>query len=139
MNARAYRVQLNISPFDFRTESVLGESSVNYQSEPFLIDNKIVLKITFSYILTDMFTNKWHEVLKVESVYEIPVNEIKSREVVYEFYKDSVLSLNEAYQAYKYELQPQSEVLPRIVFPDPPIENYKLEIDRVFSILIRQN
>jgi hypothetical protein len=50
-----------------------------------------------------------------------------------------MLSLTEAYQAYKYELQPQSAALPNIVFPTPPIENYKGEIDRVFNLLNSQN
>ncbi|HUR66607.1 MAG TPA: hypothetical protein VMZ03_09665 [Chitinophagaceae bacterium] len=139
MIARNYRVKLDISPFDFRPEKGIGESSLSYQSEPFLINDKVVLKITKSYILTDMFTNNGHEVLKVQSVYEIPPNEIKSREDVYEFYKDATLSLNESFQAYKYELLPQSAALPNIVFPIVPIENYKVEIDRVFNLLNSRN
>ena len=139
MNARTYRVKHNLSPFDFNAKKGLGESSLSYQSEPKLVNNNIVLSITNSYIMTDMFTNKGHEVLKVQSVYEIPHNEIKSREDVYEFYNDSVSSLNEAYQAYKHELQPQSVPLPNIIFPNQPIENYKGEIDRVFNLLISRN
>ena len=137
MNARSYRVSLHISPLDFRVEKGLGESSVSYQSEPFLIDKRIVLKITNSYILADIFTNKRHEVLTVQTVYEIPLNELKSREHVYAIYNDALLSLNEAYQAYK--LQPQMADLPNIKFPNQPIENYKGEIDRVFNLLNSQN
>lgn len=138
MDARSYKIALNISPFDFRIESTLGESSVSYHSEPKLYGNKIVLEITYSYILTDMFTNKEQEVLTVQSVYEIPTNEIKNREDVYEFYKDALQCLNEAYQAYKYE-QAQPEMLPNLTFPNQPIENFKLEIDRFFNLLISQN
>ena len=138
MNARSYRVNLSISPLDFRAEKGLGESSVSYQSEPFLVDNKIVLKISNSYILTDMFTNKGHEVLKVQTVYEISPNEVKSREHVYEIYNDALLSLNEAYQAYKLQ-QPHMADLPNIKFPNQPIENYKEEIDRVLNLLNSRN
>ncbi len=135
MNARSYRVNLSLSPLDFRAEKGLGESSVSYQSEPKFINNKVVLSITNSYILTDMFTNKGHEVLKVQCVYEIPPSEIKSREDVYEFYKDAMLSLNEAYQAYRLQMPS----LLNISFPNQPIENYKGEIDRVFNLLNSQN
>lgn len=134
MNARSYRVNLIVSPLDYRVEKGLGETSVSYQSEPFLIGNKLVLKIANSYILTDMFTNKEHEFLKVQSVYEIPPNEIKSREDVHEFYKDALISLHEAYQAYKSQ-QPNTAALHNIKFYNLPIENYKREIDRVFNLL----
>lgn len=99
MNARSYRVNLSLSPLDFPPIMGLGESSVFYQSEPpQFINNKVALTIIQKYILLDMNTNKEHEVLTVQSVYEIPPNEIKSREDIYEFYKDATLGLNEAYQ-----------------------------------------
>jgi hypothetical protein len=95
----------------------------------------VVLTITKKYILIDTSTNKEHEVLAAQSVYEIPTNEIKSREDVYEFYKDATLSLNEAYQMHKRQLPSLSN----ISFPNQPIENYEGEIDRVFNLLIRRN
>ena len=95
----------------------------------------MVLTITKKYILLDMSTNKEHEVLTAQSVYEIPPNEIKSREDIYEFYKDATLSLNEA---YRYT-QTQLPSLPNILFPNQPIENYQREIDRVFNLLNSQN
>ena len=79
MNARSYRVDINISPLDFPPISGLGESSVSFHSEPFLNNNKVLLTITNKYILTDMSNNKEHEVISVQSVYEIPSNEIKSK------------------------------------------------------------
>ena len=128
MNARSYRVNLSLSPLDFPPIMGLGQSSVSYHSEPFLNNNKVLLTITKKYILTDVSNNKEHEVLSVQSVYEIPSNEIKSREDVYEFYKDATLSLNEAYQ----NVQTQLPILTKILFPYQPIENYQGEIDRVF-------
>lgn len=134
MNARIYRVNLNISPLDFPPIIGLGESSLFYHSEPFLNNNKVLLKITKKYILIDS-TNKEHEVLSVQSVYEIPSNEIKSRNDVYEFYKDATLSLNEVYQ----NARTQMPTLHYISFPYLPIENYQNEIDRVFNLLFSQN
>lgn len=82
-----------------------------------------------------MDNKKEHEGLSVKSDYEIPTNEIKSREDVYEFYKDALLGLDET---YKYA-QTQMPLLPSRLFPNQAIENYKLKIDRVFSLLISQN
>ena len=135
MNARSYRVNLSLSPLDFPAIMGLGQSSVSYQSEPHINKENVVLTITKKYVLTDMNTNKEHEVLSVKSDYEIPVNLIRSREDVYEFYKDATLSLNEAYQHARTQLP----ALPNIPFPTQPIENYKGEIDRVFNLLIRRN
>lgn len=136
MNARNYRVNLNPTPLDFPTIMGLGESSVFYQTEvPQIINNKVLLTITMKYILLDVNINKEHEILAVQSVYEIPSNEIKSRENVYEFYNDATQSLNEAYQYERKELP----TLHNIVFPNQPIENYKGEIDRVFDLLNSRN
>jgi hypothetical protein len=136
MDARSYRVGLNISPLDFDANGGLAESSVSFQSEPKLVKNKVFLTIIKRYILTDIYTNKHHEVLSVESIYEIPSNEIKSREDVYEFYKDATLSLNETYHHTRTTELP---TLLNLVFPTPSIENYKREIDRVFNLLNSQN
>lgn len=135
MNARSYRVNLILSPLDFPTIIGLGQSSVSFQSEPHIDKKNVVLTITKKYVLTDMNTNKVHEVLSVKSDYEIPFEQIKRREDVYEFYKDATLSLNEAYQYARKQLP----ALPNIPFPTPPIENYKGEIDRVFNLLNSQN
>ncbi len=77
MNARSYRVNLSLSPLDLPPIMGLGLSSVFYQSEPYLINENVVLKITNKYILTDMDTNKEHEVLSVQSDYNIPSNRIR--------------------------------------------------------------
>lgn len=82
-----------------------------------------------------MSTNKAHEILKAQSVYEIPIHEIKTRDDVYEFYKDAILGLNEAYQYARKQL-PQ---LPNRSFPSPPIESYQGEIDRVFTLFNSRN
>ena len=103
MNARSYRVKLNLSPLDFPSMNGLGGSTVIYRSEqPVIVNNKVVLQITKAFVLVDMFDNsKMHQVLAAGSVYEIPVNEIKTRNDVYEFYKDALLSLSEAHQYAK--------------------------------------
>lgn len=135
MNARAYRVLVTLSPLDFPPITGMGQSSVSYHSEPHLNKKNLELTITKKYILTDINTNKEHEVLSVKSDYEIPTNFIKTREDVYAFYRDATLSLNEAYQY----AQTQLPELPNIPFPIQPIENYKREIDRVFSLLNSRN
>lgn len=135
MKARSYRVNLSLSPLDFPPIMGLGQSSVSYQSEPHLNKSNLILTITKKYVLNDMNTNKEHEILSVKSDYEIPCNLLKSRDDVYEFYKDATHSLNEAYQFVRTQLP----ALPNITFPIQPIENYKREIDRVFSLLNSQN
>lgn len=135
MNARSYRVNLSPSPLDFPAIMGLGQSSVAYQSEPHINKENVLLTITKKYVLTDMNTNKEYEVFSVKSDYEIPTNQIKSREDVYAFYNDATLSLNEVYQYAKTQMP----ALPNIVFPNLPIENYKGEIDRVFNLLNSQN
>lgn len=136
MNARSYRVNLSLSPLDFPPIMGLGQSSVFYQTEiPYIINNKVVLKITNKYILVEMSNNKEHEIISVQSVYEIPTHEIKSREDVNEFYKDATLILNEAYQHAPSQLP----TLLSISFPNQPIENYQKEIDRVFNLLHSRN
>jgi hypothetical protein len=136
MNARSYRVNLILSPLDFPPIKGLGQSSVFYQSElPKIINNKVVLTIIKKYILLEVSTNKEHEVLVAQSVYEIPPNEIKSTEDIYDFYKDATLSLNEAYQYARMQLPS----LPRIVLSAQPVENYQKEIDRVFNLLNSRN
>lgn len=135
MNARKYRVSLNPSPLDFPPVDGIVENSVTYFSEPFLNKNKVLLKITKKFILHNTDNKKEHVVLSVESVYEIPVNEIKTRDDVYEFYKDALLGLDEV---YKYA-QSQMPLLPSRKFPNQPIETYKGEIDRVFHLLNSQN
>lgn len=135
MNARSYRVSLSLSPFDFPAITGLGQSSIDYQSEPHLNMMNVLLTITKKFVLTDMNTNKQYEVLSAKSDYEVPSSLIKTREDVYEFYKDATMALNEAYQYVRTQL-PQ---LHNIILPTPPIENYKREIDRVFNLLNSQN
>ena len=135
MNARNYRTDLILSPLDFPAINGLGGSTVNYKSEPKLKDNKVVLTITKTYVLINVYTNKRYEVLSAQSIYEIPCNEIKTREDVYDFYKDALLSLNEA---YKYQ-QTQLPMLPNRIFTPQAIEDYKPEIDRFFELLISRN
>lgn len=135
MNARSYRVNLNVSPLDFPPVNGIVENTVTYQSEPFLNNDKVLLTITKRFVLHNIDNKKVHEVLSVKSDYEIPCNEIKSREDVYEFYKDAMLGLDEV---YKYA-QTQMPLLPSRPFPNQPIENYQGEIDRVFNLLISRN
>lgn len=124
-----------MSPLDFPPITGLGETSVVYYSEPTLVDDKLVLNIVKKYLLLDMGSKKEHDVLAVQSVYEIPQNEINSRADVYEFYKDAVLALNEAHQY----AESQMPTLPKRIFPTQPIESYQPEIDRVFNLLNSRN
>ena len=135
MNARSYRVNLSLSPLDFPAIMGLGQSSIDYQSEPRLNMKNVILTITKKYVLTDINSNKRYEILSAKSDYEIPSKFIKTREDVYEFYKDATLALNEAYQYVRTQLP----TLHNIILPIPPIENYKGEIDRIFSLLNSQN
>jgi len=136
MNARSYRVNLSLSPLDFPAIMGLGESTVLYQTEsPQIINNKVGLTITMQYTLLNVNSIKMYPVLAAQSAYEIPANQIKTREDVYEFYKDSLSSLDEA---YRYA-QTQLPSLPSRLFPNQPIEDFQAEIDRVFSLLDSQN
>lgn len=135
MNPRSFRVNLSLSPLDFPAIIGLGQSSVFYQSEPHINKKNVLLTITKQYVITEMETNKEYKVLSVKSDYEIPINLIRSREDVYEFYNDATQTLNEAYQYARTQMP----ALPNIPFANQPIENYKKEIDRIFSLLNRQN
>ena len=140
MNARKYRIKVSPSRLDFPAIIGLGESRVNFRTEPpHIVNNRVILAITKTFVLVDksadLGNDKENEVLSVQCVYQIPPNEIKNREDVYECYKDTTLSLNEAYQY----VQTQMPALPNISLPTPPIEQYKQEIDGVFYILQSQN
>lgn len=131
MNARQYRTEYNLSPLNFPSIEGLGNSRFDCRTEPPFIDkNKVKLKITKKYILVEHYNSKEHEVLSAVSVYEIPINEIKSRENIYECYQDATLGLSEAYNYVKKQLP-----LPDIGFPYSPIDAYQKEIDGVFYLL----
>lgn len=135
MNARSYRIDIKISPLDFPAVDGIVESSVTYHSEPILKSDKLLLSITNKFIMHNINNKKEHEVLSVQSIYEIPSSEIRSRADVYEFYKDALHGLDEF---YKYA-QTQMRLLPSRLFPNQPIENYNLEINRVFNLLSSRN
>ena len=52
MNARSYRISLNLTPVDFPAIIELGQSTVAYQSEPHILDKMLVLNITKVFILS---------------------------------------------------------------------------------------
>ncbi len=131
MNARKYRVKVNLSPLDIPPLKGLGEQKDFTQTEPpIIISGKLQLKITKKLLLIETYLNKEHEILSMQSIYEIPINEIKNRENIYECFKDATLGLSEAYNFVKNQVD-----LPKILFPIPPIENYQREIDGVFYLL----
>lgn len=135
MNARNCRVKLNLSPLDFPSINGLGETSDYTRTEPpVIVNNKLVLKITKKFILIETYTNKEHEVFTAQSIYEIPIKDIKMREDLYEFYKDATLGLSEAYQYVQKQMP-----LPALSFPTPPIDTFQKEIDGVFYLLNSQN
>ncbi|MBV4356297.1 hypothetical protein [Pinibacter aurantiacus] len=135
MNARNYRADVRLTPIDFPPIMGLGESSVSYLSEPKMINEKLALMIMQSYVLVDTFKNEQHIIFTIQSLYEIPPNEIKTREDVYDVYNDATSWMNEAYQYARIELP----ALHNITFPNQSIENYKNEIDRVFGLLDSRN
>jgi hypothetical protein len=135
MNARNCRINLVLSPLDFPPINGLGGQSDFTQTEPpVIINNKVVLKITKKLIITDTYAKKEYEVFTAQSIYEIPSNDIKSREDIYDFYKDATLGLSEAYQYVKKQMP-----LPNLLFPTSSIETYQREIDGVFALLNQQN
>lgn len=135
MNARKYRVKLNLSPLDFPAIVGLGKQSDFTKTEPpLIVDNKVVLKITKKLIITETYISKEHEVFTAESIYEIPATDIKTRTDIYEVYKDATLGLSEAYH-YVQKKMP----LPTLSFPTQPIEIYQKEIDSVFYLLNTRN
>ncbi|RZK76503.1 MAG: hypothetical protein EOO85_11190 [Pedobacter sp.] len=136
MNARNYRVNLNLSPLDFPVIVGLAQSTVLFRTEvPQITNNKVALTITMQYTLLNVNAVKMYPVLATQSTYEIPATQIKTREDVYDFYKDSLSSLNEAYR----NAQSQVLALSSRLFPNQPIEDFQREIDRVFSLLHSQN
>ncbi|MES2574711.1 MAG: hypothetical protein V4572_07195 [Bacteroidota bacterium] len=135
MNARHYRTEYNLSALDFPAFESLGESRIDFRTEsPFIVNNKMQLKITKKYILVEFYKGNEHEILTAISVYEIPISEIKTRENIHEFYNDATLGLSEAYEFAKTNLP-----LPNINFSSLPIEAYQKEIDRVFYVLNNLN
>ncbi len=94
MNARNCRVKLNLSPIDFPAIIGLGMQSDTTRTEsPTIVNNKVGLKITKAFELTEVDTQKRYEVFTTQSIYEIPTTDIKNREDVYEVYKDAQLAL----------------------------------------------
>jgi hypothetical protein len=135
INARSYRAHLNLSPVDFPPIIGLGETSVAWYSEPVVIRDKLLLMITYTFVLLDVNTNRQHNVFTAQSIYEIPPTDIKRKEDVYEFYKDALVALNESY----HQVQVQMQGLPARVFPIHQIGNYQKEIVRVIDLLNSRN
>ena len=131
MNARNYRVKVNLKPLDFPSIKGLGQQKDFTQIEPpIIISGKLQLKITKKLLLLETYLNIEHEILCMQSIYEIPIIEIKNRENIYDCYKDASLGLSEAYNFVKGKVE-----LPKILFPVPSIENYQREIDGIFYLL----
>jgi hypothetical protein len=135
MNARNCRVTFNLSPLDFPAISGPGEQSDFTQTElPHIVGNKVVLNITKKLLLIEVYTQKEHEVLTAQSIYEIPASDLTTREDVYEIYQDATLGLREAYQFAQNRMP-----LPSLSFPVPTLETYRKEIDHVFYLLTSRN
>jgi hypothetical protein len=131
MDAKNYRVKLNLSPIDFPAINGLGKQSTLTRTDPpGIVESKLVLSITKAFLLTEIYTNKEHEIFKAQSIYEVPIKDIKTKEDLYGFYKDAELSLNQAYQY----AQSQS-ALPPVQFPPEPIENYQKECEAIFLFI----
>ena len=135
MNTRHYRTEYDLSALDFPAIEGIGESRIDFRTEPpLIVNNKVNLKITKKYILAEFYNGREHEILTAMSAYEIPISEIKTRENIYDIYNDATLGLSEAYEYAKKSLP-----LPDISFPNLPIEIYQKEIDRVFHLLNTRN
>lgn len=135
MDVLKYRIATTPSAFDYPAISGLRDNQIDYHSEPKMNGDKILLTITNKYVVSDFFNDKRYDVLSVKCDYEVPVNIIKTKEDVYAFYADALLALNEAYNF----VTKQFPTLPKIVFPLPPIIDYKREIIRVLVLLNSQN
>ena len=86
MNAGNYRVHLNLSPITFPALIGLGmQSALTLTDPPSIVNSKLVLKITKTFLLTETATNKEHEVLKAKSVYKVPIKGIKTKEIFSNF------------------------------------------------------
>lgn len=135
MNAKNHRVKLNISPLDFPPINGLGMSSVLTLTEtPKISNGKLDIKISKTFLLTDSYTKKEHEILKVQSVYEIPISEIISNEDLYELYKDASLNFQQAYQYAQSKIP-----LPSLNIEFEPIKNYEKEFKSIFIFISSLN
>ena len=81
-----------------------------------------------------MNSNKEYKVLDVQSIYEVPIKDIRTKGDLHEFYKDAELTLNEAYQFAQTKIP-----LPAVKFPPEPIENYQKESDVIFQFICSLN
>jgi hypothetical protein len=93
MNAKKNRVNLNLSPIEF--PDIIGmamQSALTLTVQPNLVNNKLVLRITKTFLFTETYTNKEHEIFKAQSVYDI--KNIKTKKDLCEFYKDGELNLS---------------------------------------------
>jgi len=70
----------------------------------------------------------------VQSIYEVPFKDIKTKEDLYEFYKDAELNLSQAYMYAQTKIP-----LPPLQFFPEPIENYQEANDSVFQFLSSLN
>lgn len=135
MNARNYRVNLILSPIDFPAICGLGmQSTLTLTDPPNFVNGKLILKITKTFLITESYTSKEFEVLKAQSVYEAPINDIKTKEDLYEFYKDAELNLSQAYQYAQTQIP-----LPPIQFPPEPISDYQKVSDSIFQFISSLN
>ncbi len=135
MNAKQYRTIQNLSPIDFpAVNGLCVQSTLTFSDPPSFANKRLVLKITKTFLLTESFTNKEHEIFRTQSVYEIPINVIIKKEDLYEFYQDAELSLSEAYEYVQKQVP-----LPPVQFPPEPIENYQKECDSIFQFISSLN
>jgi hypothetical protein len=132
MEAKKYCIKINYSKIDFPPLNGLARQSILTMLEPLtVVGNKLSLKINKTLLIIETYNNVEHEILKAQSVYEIPVSDIKDKEGVYEFYKDATSNLFQGYE------QAQKEIpLPVMTVPPPePIDNYKQDFDYIFNFI----
>lgn len=135
MNIRNYRFNLILSPIEFPALSGLGiQSILTMTDSPNFVNGKLILKIIKTLLITESYTSKEHEVLKAKSIYEVPINDIKTKEDLYEFYKDAELNLSQTYQNAKAKIP-----LPPMQFPPEPIGNYQKASDTIFQYISSLN
>jgi hypothetical protein len=135
MNARNYIVKLNRSTIDFPALCGLGMQSILTMTDsPNFVNGKLILKITKTLLITESYNSKEYEVLRAQSVYEVPINDIKTKEDLYEFYKDAELNLSQTYQNAQAKIP-----LPPMQFPPEPIGNYQITSDSIFQFISSLN
>jgi hypothetical protein len=134
MIARNYLTKVQYSQLDFPAlNGLANQATLTETIPPVVVNGKVVLKIKKVLAIADLHDNKEHQVLKAQSVYEIPAGEIKGKEDLYAFYQDAEFNLFEGYREAQKHIPIPAVTVP----PDEPIENYLQTLDYIYQTIQR--